>query len=60
MEIVEEMFQKTSIADVLSEPGSVTPLCEEKKVMMINTNLAKKRTSTKSAKKRPKKKKAKR
>jgi hypothetical protein len=53
------MFQKTSVADVLSEPGSVTPLCEEKKVMMINTNLAKKRTSTKSAKKRPKKKKAK-
>ena len=60
MEIVEEMFQKTTVADVLSEPGSVTPLCEDKKVMMINTNLAKKRTLTKSAKKRPKKKKAKR
>ena len=59
METVEEMFRKTTVADVLSEPGSVTPLREEKKVMMINTNLAKKQTSTRPAKKRPKKKKSK-
>ena len=55
MEIVEEMFQKTTVADVLSEPGSLTPLCEEKKVM-INTDLAKKKSSKKSsAKKKTKK-----
>ncbi len=56
MEVVEEMFQKTTVADVLSEPGSLTPLCEEKKkVIVIDTNLAKKLTSNKSsAKKKPK------
>lgn len=56
MEVVEEMFQKTTVADVLSEPGSLTPLCEEKKkVIVIDTNLAKKQTSNKSsAKKKPK------
>ncbi len=55
MEIVEEMFQKTTVADVLSEPGSLTPLCEEKKVM-INADLAKKNPSKKSsAKKKTKK-----
>ena len=31
MEMVEEMFRSTTIADVLAEPGAVTPLCQEKK-----------------------------
>lgn len=52
METVEEMFRKTTIAELLAESGSVTPLCEEKK-MIINANLAKKKNSTKPVKKRP-------
>lgn len=31
MEMVEEQFRETTIADVLAEPGAVTPLCQEKK-----------------------------
>ncbi len=45
MATVEEQFRGATIADVLAEPGAVTPLCEEKKVLMIKTNL--------SAQKRP-------
>ncbi|MCA9075792.1 MAG: Rrf2 family transcriptional regulator [Planctomycetaceae bacterium] len=38
MATIEEMFQETTIADLLSETGSVTPLCEEKKVYSLDTN----------------------
>ena len=52
MATVEEQFRDTTIADVLSEPGSVTPLCQEKKTMIIKTNLAAtKRSTTKNGKK---------
>lgn len=40
MAVVEKMFRETSVADLLAEPGSVTPLCEEKKLMAIATDLA--------------------
>jgi len=33
METVEVMFRDTTVADVLSEPGSVTPLCEDPKTV---------------------------
>jgi len=57
MGMVEEQFRGTTIADVLAEPGAHTPLCEEKKLVTINSNLAKKRASKKSpAKKKTKKK----
>jgi len=38
--MVEQQFRDTTIADVLSEPGSITPLCEEQKTVMIQANLA--------------------
>lgn len=50
METVEEMFRETSVADVLAEPGSITPLCEENKVMTIDVSSAKLNSS--AAKKR--------
>mgnify|MGYP001239251557 CR=1 FL=1 len=43
MVTVEEQFRDTTIADVLAEPGSVTPLCEETKVMTIDTSLTSKK-----------------
>lgn len=33
---VEEQFQNTTIAELLSEPGSVTPLCEEQKLVSLD------------------------
>lgn len=35
MALVEESFQNTTVADVLSHPGSVTPLCEEQNTLGI-------------------------
>jgi len=29
MESIESMFRETTVADLLSEPGSVTPLCDD-------------------------------
>ena len=40
MALLEEQFRDATIADLLSEPGSVTPLCQEKKLFMIKANLA--------------------
>ena len=40
MATVEEQFRSTTIADVLAEPGAVTPLCQEKKTIMIQANFA--------------------
>ncbi len=52
MEMVENQFRGTTIADVLAEPGAVTPLCQEKKTIMIQTNLAaRKRPKAKNRKK---------
>jgi Rrf2 family nitric oxide-sensitive transcriptional repressor len=56
MELVEEMFRKTTIAAVLAEPGAVTPLCQEKKMFMIDTNLKELKRSAKGSSKKAKKK----
>jgi Rrf2 family transcriptional regulator, nitric oxide-sensitive transcriptional repressor len=56
MAMVEEQFRGTSIADILAEPGSVTPLCEERRVIQIKTNLStRKLVSADSPKTSPKK-----
>jgi Rrf2 family nitric oxide-sensitive transcriptional repressor len=39
MEMVEEMFRGTTIANLLAEPGAVTPLCQEKKMILIEANV---------------------
>ncbi len=51
--MVEEQFRNTTIADVLAEPGAVTPLCQEQKTVMIQANLSglKKTTEEKTAEK---------
>ena len=33
--IVEKSFRETTIADLLDQPGSTTPLCDRKSLMMI-------------------------
>lgn len=38
METIEEMFKKTTVAEVLAQSGSVTPLCEEQKVYSLETD----------------------
>ena len=55
MATVEEQFRATTIADVLAEPDSVTPLCQEQKTHMIKSNLAMRKGSAKSDKKKAKK-----
>ncbi len=40
MAMVEKQFRNTTIADVLAEPGAVTPLCQEQKTVMIQANLS--------------------
>jgi Rrf2 family nitric oxide-sensitive transcriptional repressor len=35
MAATEKVFRETTIAEMLSEPGSVTPLCEEKKLISL-------------------------
>ncbi len=57
MATVEEQFREATIADVLAEPGAVTPLCQEKKTIQIQANLAvRKRPATESRKKTKKEK----
>ena len=55
MAMVEESFRDTTVAELLAQPGGVTPLCEEKKVVTIGTKMATpaaaKKTATKSRKK---------
>lgn len=46
MATVEEQFRGTTIADMLAEPGAVTPLCEENKVVQLNANLSTQKRAT--------------
>ena len=62
MAMVERSFRETTVAELLAQPGSVTPLCEDNKVLTISgsssaTSPSAKRKSakTKAAKKRLKK-----
>lgn len=57
--LVEESFRSTTVADVLAQQGSVTPLCEEKKTFIIQENVATKKQATTKAKKKPRKRKGK-
>ena len=56
MELVEKTFRETKVSEVLAEPGSVTPLCEQVKTVSLTTSRPKKKAAST---KRPKKKKAK-
>lgn len=47
----ETIFRNTTLAEMLSQPGSVSPLCEEKKLVSLGTG------SRKKAKRKAKKKK---
>jgi len=49
--LVEETFRSTTVADVLAQPGSVTPLCEETKTVMIQGNVAAGKKATTKTKK---------
>ena len=56
MEMVENYFRKTTVAELLSQPGSVSPLCEETKLLMIDVGKsAAKNDLSKSATKKMKK-----
>ncbi len=53
LETIENLFRDTTVAEVLSQPGNVTPLCEKKKVFSLagvpSTNRAAKRKSRKKS-----------
>ncbi len=55
IEATEKIFCKTTIADILSEPGSVTPLCEEVKVVSLGLGTGNGKKKTKRATKKKKK-----
>ena len=40
MAMVEEQFRSATIADLLNEPGAVTPLCQEQKTIMLKVNFS--------------------
>ena len=50
MAMVEQQFRDTTIADVLAEPGSVTPLCQQVKTFMVQSNLAAKKQAAEAIK----------
>ena len=56
LETIELLFRGTTVADVLSQPGSATPLCEERKVVSLapipSTNRPAKRKSRKEESKK--------
>lgn len=56
MAIVEEMLRDTTVAEVLAQPGSTTPLCEAKRVMMIETEADAKKSRGRAATAKRKKK----
>ncbi len=53
IEATETIFRETTLADMLAQPGSVTPLCEERKLVPLGTA-----SRTKKAKRKPAKKKS--
>ena len=40
MEATEQMLRETTVAEVISDPGSVTPLCEHQKTVTLDANHA--------------------
>ena len=57
MAMVEDSFRSTTVAELLTQPGSVTPLCEEKKVLAIKMSKEDIDTADDTETKRKKKKK---
>ena len=57
MALVEKSFRETTVTELLSEAGSVTPLCEERKLMKIALNKGEAKAANKPATSRRKKKK---
>lgn len=51
IEATETVFRETTVAQMLSQPGSVTPLCEEKKLISLGLGSATKATSRPAARK---------
>ncbi|MEZ6131897.1 MAG: Rrf2 family transcriptional regulator [Planctomycetaceae bacterium] len=41
IEATETIFRNTTLAEMLSQPGSVTPLCEEQKLVSLGSGIAK-------------------
>lgn len=37
LETIEEQFRRTTVAEVLSQPGNVTPLCEKRKLVALTS-----------------------
>jgi len=50
MAVVEKMFRESTIADLLSQPGSVTPLCEENPVVQLGAKTRNKSKATRKNK----------
>jgi Rrf2 family nitric oxide-sensitive transcriptional repressor len=51
MAATEKVFRETTVAEMLSQPGSVTPLCEEKKSIALGLGSATKSKSKPAANK---------
>lgn len=47
METIESQFRQTTVAEVLSEPGNATPLCEERSVVTLETTPQRSRPKSK-------------
>ncbi|MCP4784831.1 MAG: Rrf2 family transcriptional regulator [Fuerstiella sp.] len=56
LEATETIFGETTLAEVLSQPGSVSPLCEEQKLMSLGTGGNEQKMSQKTKQKTKKKK----
>jgi Rrf2 family protein len=56
MATIETMFRETTVAGLLSQPGSVTPLCEERKLLTLDTHRGLPRSRSKPKVSRPRKK----
>jgi len=50
IEATETIFRETTLADMLSQPGSVTPLCNEQKLVSLGSG--RKKTKRKPTKKK--------
>ena len=52
LEATETIFRETTLAEMLSQPGSVTPLCEEQKLVPLKVGGSKKKTKRTTKKKK--------
>lgn len=54
METVEQSFRATSVAELIRQPGNVTPLCQDKQTHSIDLASASQQTRSKSTARRKK------